>query len=350
MSNALLNQIGNRYINGVGSDLEQMQYLMDSAARQQKALGLEFGVSLTADQIGRLTGSILWYEGIVINGQRVLVPRLYLAPDDVTVRNGSVIAGNNVSLSTGNIANNGSSVSADKNLSVTAADTISNSGNAVLDAGEQLELLAGNDILNVSSIISGKAVGLETINGSISNLTQSGEDHWRGQKDVLSGRKPTAGALIHSDENLSLRAGKDILMSGSQLESDGDMTLSAGRNIDIAALETRAHSEEFDDRKKLTTRTSETRIPSDRRGVPLTSGGDIIMSAGQDLNVAASSVVATEDVALAAGRDISITTATESDHSHKEKKVTGGGFLGNSNQKNHHGIGQHPRKGLAGQR
>ncbi|WP_445336176.1 hemagglutinin repeat-containing protein [Citrobacter koseri] len=333
VSNALLNQIGNRYINGVGSDLEQMQYLMDSAARQQKALGLEWGVSLTADQIGRLTGSILWYEEVVINGQRVLVPRLYLAPDDVTVRNGSVIAGNNVSLSTGNLANNGSAVSADKNLSVTAAGTISNSGNAVLDAGEQLDLLAGNDILNVSSVISGKTVALEAINGSISNLTQGGQTTWRGQKDVLSWTETDRPALIRSDESLSLRAGDDILMTGGQLESGGDMTLSAGRDIDIAALETRTHTEEYDDRKKLTTRTSETRDAVRQTGSSLTSGGDIIMSAGQDLNVAASSVVATDDITLAAGRDIGLTTATESDHSHKEKKVAGGGFLGNSSKK-----------------
>ncbi|EJE3041425.1 hemagglutinin repeat-containing protein [Salmonella enterica] len=333
VSNALLNQIGNRYINGVGSDLGQMQYLMDSAARQQKALGLELGVSLTADQIGRLTGSILWYEEVVINGQRVLVPRLYLAPDDVTVRNGSVIAGNNVSLSTGNLANNGSAVSADKNLSVTAVGTISNSGNAVLDAGEQLNLLAGNDILNAGSVISGKTVALEAINGSISNLTQGGQTTWRGQKDVLSWTETDRPALIRSDERLSLRAGDDIQMTGGQLESGGDMTLSAGRGIDIAALETRTHTEEYDDRKKLTTRTSETRDAVRQTGSSLTSGGDIIMSAGQDLNVAASSVVATDDITLAAGRDIRLTTATESDHSHKEKKVTGGGFLGNSSKK-----------------
>ncbi|MBS8996639.1 hemagglutinin repeat-containing protein [Escherichia coli] len=333
VSNAMLNQLGNRYINGVGSDLAQMQYLMDSAARQQKALGLELGVSLTADQIGRLTGSILWYEEVMINGQRVLVPRLYLAPDDVTVRNGSVIAGNNVSLSTGNLANNGSAISADRNLSVTAAGTISNSSNAVLGAREQLDLLAGNDILNVSSVISGKAVTLEAINGSISNLTQGEQTTWRGRKDMLSWTETDRPALIRSDGGLSLRAGDDILMSGGQLESDGDMTLSAGRNIDIAALETRTHTEEYDDRKKLTTRTSETRDAVRQTGSSLTSGGDIIMSAGQDLNVVASSVVATADIALAAGRNIRLTTATESDHSHKEKKVTGGGFLGNSSQK-----------------
>ena len=37
VSNAILNQTGSRYINGIGSDLDQMRYLMDSAAEQQNA-------------------------------------------------------------------------------------------------------------------------------------------------------------------------------------------------------------------------------------------------------------------------------------------------------------------------
>ncbi|EEW3232641.1 Contact-dependent inhibitor A, partial [Escherichia coli] len=55
VSNVILNQTGSRYINGTGSDLAQMKYLMDSAAAQQKALGLTFGVSLTAGQVAQLT-------------------------------------------------------------------------------------------------------------------------------------------------------------------------------------------------------------------------------------------------------------------------------------------------------
>jgi hypothetical protein len=53
VSNVVLNQTGNRYLNGIGSDLAQMTYLMDNAASAQQSLGLQFGVSLTADQIGR---------------------------------------------------------------------------------------------------------------------------------------------------------------------------------------------------------------------------------------------------------------------------------------------------------
>ncbi|EII6386160.1 TPA: hypothetical protein ACNR9F_004851, partial [Escherichia coli] len=56
VSNAVLSRTGSRYLNGLGSDTEQMRYLMDNAARQQKGLGLEFGVALTAEQIAQLDG------------------------------------------------------------------------------------------------------------------------------------------------------------------------------------------------------------------------------------------------------------------------------------------------------
>jgi len=59
VSNVVLNQTGNRYLNGIGSDLDQMRYLMDNAANAQQSLGLQFGVGLSADQIAALDHSIL---------------------------------------------------------------------------------------------------------------------------------------------------------------------------------------------------------------------------------------------------------------------------------------------------
>ncbi|BAN95168.1 hypothetical protein E05_04020 [Plautia stali symbiont] len=62
VSNAILSQTGHRYVGGTGSDLQQMQYLMDSAARQQAGLGLQLGVSLSPEQVAALTTSIVWWE------------------------------------------------------------------------------------------------------------------------------------------------------------------------------------------------------------------------------------------------------------------------------------------------
>ncbi|MED9233061.1 filamentous hemagglutinin N-terminal domain-containing protein, partial [Escherichia coli] len=146
VSNVILNQTGSRYINGTGSDLAQMKYLMDSAAAQQKALGLTFGVSLTAGQVAQLTRSILWWESVTINGQTVMVPKLYLSPEDITLHNGSVISGNNVQLAGGNITNSGGSINAQNDLLLDSTGSIDNLNAGLISAGGSLDLSAIGDI------------------------------------------------------------------------------------------------------------------------------------------------------------------------------------------------------------
>ncbi|MFJ5464028.1 hemolysin BL-binding protein, partial [Pectobacterium sp. CHL-2024] len=78
ISQAVLKQSGQRYLNGTGSDLQQMQTLLDNAAAAQKGMNLQLGVSLTPDQVANLSQSLVWWENIEVNGQTVLAPKLYL--------------------------------------------------------------------------------------------------------------------------------------------------------------------------------------------------------------------------------------------------------------------------------
>jgi adhesin HecA-like repeat protein len=76
-------------------------------------------------------------EATTINGQTVMVPKLYLSPNDVTVNNGSVIAGNQVNIRGGNVANNGSTLMAKNGLSVTSEGEISNLNGGLISAGRR---------------------------------------------------------------------------------------------------------------------------------------------------------------------------------------------------------------------
>ena len=172
VSNAVLNLTGSRYINGVGSDMEQMRYLMDSAAAQQQKLGLKFGVSLTAEQVAALNGSLLWWESATVNGQTVMIPKVYLSPKDVTVQRGSVITANNVQLAGGNVSNSGSTISATSQLNVDSSNSLDNLNAGLVSAGGNLNLSALGDINNIGSTISGKRVSLESVGGSINNQTR----------------------------------------------------------------------------------------------------------------------------------------------------------------------------------
>ncbi|HCR2015267.1 TPA: hemagglutinin repeat-containing protein, partial [Enterobacter asburiae] len=315
VSNVVLNQTGNRYLNGIGSDLDQMRYLMDNAAAAQQSLGLQFGVSLTADQIAALDHSLLWWEKATVNGETVMVPKLYLSPKDVTVNNGSVIAGNNVTLKGGSITNGGSSLLAKNSLTLDSQNSISNLSNGLMKAGGDLNLSAIGDINNISSTISGKTVALESLDGSINNLTQveqidinaGGKYGNIGLKDTLLGNT----ASITAQDGLSLEAGKNITVTGANLASGGDMLLNAWGDIAVNANQI---NDAYSSSREKTSRSSVT-----YQGSNVTAGGNLLVNAGHNLDVTASDLKAGGSAGLSAGNDLNLNAAQTSESSRKGK-------------------------------
>ncbi|WP_252389982.1 hemagglutinin repeat-containing protein, partial [Escherichia coli] len=379
VSNVILNQTGSRYINGTGSDLAQMKYLMDSAAAQQKALGLTFGVSLTAGQVAQLTRSILWWESVTINGQTVMVPKLYLSPEDITLHNGSVISGNNVQLAGGNITNSGGSINAQNDLSLDSTGYIDNLNAGLISAGGSLDLSAIGDISNISSVISGKTVSLESATGNISNLTRTeqwamnnGYNHFSGTDtgplaavratDSLfmgaAGDISITGAAVSAGDSVLLSAGNDLNMNAIQagerrryggsgwyethavaptvtagnslmlsagrdvnsqaagITAENSMDIRAGRDVNMAAESTGAG--DHDSTFSMKTVHDSVR----QQGTDMTSGGDITVTAGRDITSVATAVTAKGDIRVNAGHDIVLGTATESDYHYSESGET----------------------------
>ncbi len=287
---------------------------MDNAARQQKGLGLEFGVALTAEQIAQLDGSILWWESATINGQTVMVPKLYLSPEDITLHNGSVISGNNVQLAGGNITNSGGSINAQNGLSLDSTGYIDNLNAGLISAGGSLDLSAIGDISNISSVISGKTVQLESVSGNISNITR--RQQWNAGSDsryggvYLSGTDTGPVATIKGTDSLSLDAGKNIDITGATVSSGGTLGMSAGNDINIAAnLISGSKSQSgfwHTDDNSASSTTSQGSI---------SAGGNLAMAAGHNLDVTASSVSAGHSALLSAGNDLSLNAVRESKNS-----------------------------------
>lgn len=322
VSNTLLNQTGNRYLNGIGSDLQQMQYLMDSAAAQQKSLGLQFGVALTRDQIASLDKSILWWETATVNGETVMISKLYLSPKDVTVNNGSVIAGNNVSLKGGDITNSGSTLLARQDLKLDSQNSISNLNDGLMKAGGGLSLSAIGDINNISSAISGKTVALESADGSINNITlaeQTSIDA-RGKYGSVMLKDTTLGstATISAQDSLALQAGKNITITGANLTSGGDLLMNAWGDIAVNANQVNdAYGQSGFRNNTNTSRSSMT-----YQGSTISAGGNLGIKAGDNLSVAASDIKAGGSAALAAGGDLNLDALQTSKNSRSGKKET----------------------------
>ncbi|WP_353655849.1 hemagglutinin repeat-containing protein [Erwinia sp. S59] len=304
VSNAVLSQTGQRYISGVGSDLAQMQTLIDNAAHQQQSLGLQLGVSLTPEQVAALTESIVWWETVEIDGQKVLAPKLYLATQDVKPLTGSTILANNVSLKGGTLTNAGSTLQGGSSLSLASDSTISNTQQGVISSSGALNLSALDDIRNIGASISGQQVALESTHGSIINQTETRQ--WTAAGKSFNGamsmsRTETgAGATISASDSLKLNAGQDIVLQASTVSSGGDMSLQAGNDVRLLANQTLSGD------YKKTWRGSQ---QSSQRGAnvsTLNSGGSLSVKAGHDLTSEAATLRATHDVALAAGNDLNL--------------------------------------------
>nr|WP_320204863.1 hemagglutinin repeat-containing protein [Cronobacter malonaticus] len=315
VSNALLNQTGNRYLNGVGSDLQQMQYLMDSAAAQQKSLGLQFGVALTRDQIASLDKSILWWESATVNGETVMIPKLYLSPKDVTVNNGSVIAGNNVSLKGGDITNSGSTLLARQNVTLDSQNSISNLNHGLINAGGELNLSAVKDIKNIGSAISGKSVVLESITGTISNITnvhviKTGSFDWQSSD---FNTELNENGYIGAQNKLSLNAGQNINIRSAHLKAGDDILINVRDNFSVAG------------NKLSSTYTNIFEVISRNNSFStstISAGGNLGIKAGDNLSVAASDIKAGGNAALAAGGDLNLDALQTSKNSRNGKRET----------------------------
>ena len=396
ISDAMLKQTGSRYINGVGSDLSQMQYLIDNAAQAYGSLGLTFGVSLTAEQIARLDKSIVWWEPMTIQGQTVLAPKLYLAKNDVTAVSGSVIKGGHVELEAGRVINSNGSILADNSLFIDSWSTIDNINAGQIKAGGYLSMFAMDDINNIGSTIRGQQVTLVSLDGSIINRTETQQWSVSGnaggfglnsKNQTLAFSQTDVGdiASIQSEGSLSLNAGKNIELTASRVSTDsGTLSLSAGqdiniltaeqsqsvqvgknkteaqgalssflesgdglsmfagrdinaqaasisaedsvaliagRDVNLTTVESREYEETHGKRKKEITESVR------QQGTEILSGDKTTIIAGRDVTAEAANVVAGSDIALNAGRNVTLTTATESDYHYKEEKKSSGGFL-----------------------
>ncbi|WP_244062661.1 hemagglutinin repeat-containing protein, partial [Escherichia coli] len=313
-------------------------------------------------------------------------PEVYLSPKDVTLQNGSIISGQNVHLAGGNVTNSGSTLMAQNNLTIDSADSLGNLESGLINAGGALGLKAMGDINNISATITGKTVRLESLAGNVNNLTRY--SHWQldAPEDSLALKHTYTGSIasvsamdsldIRADKNISvtgaeisagdraaliagndlslnaidrvssrrhanseshqrsaglttitagdsvmLSAGRDVSSQGAGIAAEDNITVRAGRDVNLLAEESVTGSSSYSKKKTVIDETVR------QQGTEIASGGDTTITAGRDITAVASSVTATGNISVNAGRDVALTTATESDYHYLETKKKSGGFL-----------------------
>ncbi|MFJ5378905.1 hemagglutinin repeat-containing protein, partial [Pectobacterium sp. CHL-2024] len=307
ISQAVLKQSGQRYLNGTGSDLQQMQTLLDNAAAAQKGMNLQLGVSLTPDQVANLSQSLVWWENIEVNGQTVLAPKLYLAQADKSNLQGSAIVANKVELNAGGSVTNSGTLRAVDVLAIASGDKIDNHEGGLIKSDGGLNLVALNNITNSGSRIEGNTLQLASINGDIINRTESRNFQTAQPTSSRSG----TGSLVFTElgktaeivagNSLTLSAGKDIRNVAATLNAGQDMALNAKGNVAMEALTL------TNNRVDIGWGSSNTALNTAVQGSTVTAGGTLKAIAGQDIQIDASALSGGTALTLAAGNDIRLT-------------------------------------------
>ena len=346
---------------------------------------------LTSDIVWMVKQTVTLADG---TKQEVLVPQVYLRAKDTDITGGgTLMAGNNVSFNAKGDATNSGTI-ASRKVTVVTADNIVNTGTlagstllaqATQDInnlgghiqGDQVLLAAGRDVnltsttvqtknitttgTNINQVASVDAGSLSIQAGRDANLTaaavntsgnatitanrdvnlnavrQSNEEHvvWGDKNRSDRSSYADAGTQIQTGGNLAIGAGRDVNATAAYANANGGIQVAAGRDVNLNAGQSHqdVRDEHFQTEKGFlstkTTHTIDSAGQTNAVGTTL-SGDTVTVAAGRDLTAKAATIAGTGDVNLAAGNNLTITTAdTATNESHfKDVKKSGLGSAG----------------------
>ena len=290
---------GRPYLGDYGSDMEQFAALMEAGAVAAEELNLEIGVALTAEQMASLTTDIVWLVEEEVNGQKVLVPEVFLASvraADLT-NDGALIVGGDVAIySKENIENIGT-IKADGTVEL-KGENINNLGGRI--TGESVKLDADKNITNKGGSIRARVDAI--LKGeNVINEANVKESQYKGLNQKTVGN---AGS-ISAGQNLSINAEKDIINKGSVLAADKKLDLNAGQNVDIVTVADEKHV-------GVVCPGSSAEIHSVENQQSVLTGGNVNINAGSDVNIQGGLIAADKDTAVHAGGNVNINAVKDS--------------------------------------
>ncbi|WP_293721810.1 hemagglutinin repeat-containing protein [Phascolarctobacterium succinatutens] len=290
---------GRPYLGDYGSDMEQFAALMEAGAVAAEELNLEIGVALTAEQMASLTSDIVWLVEEEVNGQKVLVPEVFLASvraADLT-NDGALIVGGDVAIySKENIENIGT-IKADGTEDL-KGENINNLGGRI--TGESVKLDADKNITNKGGSIRARVDAI--LKGeNVINEANVKESQYKGLNQKTVGN---AGS-ISAGQNLSINAEKDIINKGSVLAADKKLDLNAGQNVDIVTVADEKHV-------GVVCPVSSAEIHSVENQQSVLTGGNVNINAGSDVNIQCGLIAADKDTAVHAGGNVNINAVKDS--------------------------------------
>lgn len=300
---------GRRFLDGYASDEAQYRALLEAGATVASEWGLRPGVALTEAQMAQLTSDIVWLVEQTVtladgSTTTALVPQVYLRlrPGDLDGQ-GTLLAGANVDIKLSNGLVNTGDIAGRKLVTIDAGN-IEHLGGSI--SGQYVGLASDKDIriagatVTATDALSVQAAGNVTVASTVETLGAGGTHAFEiTQLDRVAGLYVTNPS---GDGVLSVVAGGDISLQAAQIRNagaDGLTQLAAGGSLDLGALTLGQRNDStYDERNHV--RSSQTT----HAATTVQGGGDVVLAAGKDINLAAAQIKAGGGLALQAGGDI----------------------------------------------
>ncbi|WP_339013918.1 hemagglutinin repeat-containing protein [Fusobacterium animalis] len=304
ITRAVLEGTGKRFLysNNVN---EERKKLFDNAIAAQKDLNLSLGIALSKEQINNLKSDILWYVEEVVNGEKVLVPKLYLSKNtlkSIAEEQGNIIkAGGNFVINNASIVDNSGKIIAKSNVLVNSKKFYQNA--AYSDTGiyaTNIGLVAKEDIENIGgNIIATGNISIYSENGDIKNskkLSIHKNDYHnvftdvRGSGDIVGNK---ISIVANNVENL-----------GADIKAQDKIQIGARKNLVIGNLET-VDKKVKNGGKDFVLDEKKTNVGSNLKAkdISLTSLGNVEITGSNVVADNKMNIGAKGDIAIVAGKD-----------------------------------------------
>ena len=307
---------GKKYLGDYGSDMEQFAALMNAGAVVAEAMDLKVGVALTAEQMASLTTDIVWLVKEVVNGQKVLVPEVFLAQvrsEDLRP-DGALIVGGEVELYSEQDIKNMGNIKSDGTVAL-RAENVGNKGDI---AGKNLRIKAEKNITNSGTMRAKVDAMLQAEN--ITNEATVSEKQYK----ELNQKKLEATGSISAGQNLTLEAGNSITNKGANLTAGKNLTLNAN-DVDIVTVANEKHV-------AVAYGSSSAEIHDVQHQQSALSGENIRLNTKKDISIAGGVLSAKNDVALNAKGDVNINAVKDLYSEESEVGNRGGSYYNHNKQ------------------
>lgn len=267
--------------------------------------------------------------------------------EDTNITGSTVDAGTNLIADVGNLnintgstklgtendwelRNYGSRVTVGNTMAVKAKDSVRITGSK-LDVKNAAIINAGNDIIVDAAMDETYKKTHHSSGGGLFRKKKSTTIENRDQSAVGSVIKVGSGGAV-------FKAGRDVTIEGSNLESEGSLALFAGRDATIKAAQENDYRQVTSSKKGWISKKSSTETIDQgvSRESKVKTNGNLIVKAGNDLNVIGSELIAEDNALIDAGNNVLITadkTHYNYDYKSKSRGLLSGGSTSKKSQK-----------------